>query len=396
MNAVHAIFTGIALNILIIGAILYIHPTLLTFPWAVVKHSYLMLLELQASVIGVELPMINYVSAYFSQTPYDQFSYNILGRIEGKLYHLGGWLPSICMILFGFQIIRHTRENRYRKSHDFESLLEQETHYWRFNRYLTKVNPFDYSNDIKKSIFRMGEMPTEFLEKRKLLVKSTDAPSKVIRPRAKKVFLPTLGNLIAGLESFSEKERIILAIFLSVVHPERGGLDKPGEKYTFTTLEKLGREYAIRGLCGDISFSISGEMSESAYKAQVDEILEKCWDSPYIKDKLKRHAFTQTFIRGVYIDVKRGGVFPPSYIAWMKMWDRNLFYNLQTTGVPGNGTDYVKKENQPGKQIEVSLIVRHYISERVANRAIPKPEIDLLLDDIDLFLERKFEMVNGI
>lgn len=396
MNNIQVFFFALSLNIVVIAAILFFNPMLITMPWAVLKHGYLSVLELQAKMIGVDVPMISYVTDYFSQTPYDKFSFKVMGKIEDKLYFLGGWLPPILMMMFGLHVLYHVRSNRYRTSHTLETLLEQETRYWRFNRYLVKVNPFDHSKDVTKSVFRMAEMPSKFLEKRNLLHKVPDAPSKVIRHKAKKTFVPTLGKMIAGLESFSENEKLILAIFLAVIYPERGDNGKPGKPLKFKSLKKLGREYAILGLCGDVSYSISGEMNESIYKAQVDEILEKCWDCAYVKEKLKRHAFTQTFIRGVYIDVKRGGVFPPSYIGWMKMWDRNLFYNLHTTGVPGNGFGYVKKENQPGKQIEVSMIVRHYISERIAETAIPTPEVDLLLDDIDVFLERKFEMQNGL
>ena len=396
MNNVQVIFVALAINIMAISAILFLHPALLTFPWAVLKHAYLNLLNFQAGIVGVDLPTISYVSDYFSQTDYDNFSYRVMGKIEDNLYFLGGWLPPLILIGFGAHILYHFRENRYRTSHSLESLLEQETTHWRFNRYLVKVNPFNFSKNIQKSVFRIAEMPTKFLESRKLVHKVNDAPDKVIRPKAKKVFIPTLGNLIAGLESFTENEKLIIAIFLAIIYPERGDNGKPGKPIKFKTLDKLGREYAIRGLSGDVAYSISEEMPKSVYKAQVEEILDKCWNCPYIKEKLKKHAFTQTFIRGMYIDVKRGGVFPPSYIGWMKMWDRNLFYNLQTTGVPGNGLAYVKKENQPGKQIEVSMIVRHYTSERIADKAIPRPEVDLLLDDIDVFLERKFEMKNGM
>lgn len=395
MTQLGAIVTAAFLVVCMFVFIFYQHPSLITLPWAVGKHGFLLSIEFIANIFNINTPTVSYVNNYFSQNDYSGISYSTMGKIEDKMYMLGGWLPPFIIIALGVHLIIRGKP-KYVKAHNFESLLEQETHYWRFNRYLVKINPFNDSKDMTKGKFRMAEQPTVFLTSRDLIQTIENAPAKLHREKAKKVFVPTLGKLIAGLESFSENEKIILAIFLAILYPEKGSIDKPGPKLSFSHIDKLGRDYSIRGLCGDISFYLAGEMSKSHYEKQVDEILDKCWDCPYVQEKLKKHAFTSTFIRGMYVDVKRGGSFPPSYIAWMKMLDRNLFYNLHSTGVPGTTTEYVKKENQPGKTIEVAMIIRHYSSERVANTAIPTPEFDLLANDIDDYLERRFEMRNGL
>ena len=395
MTQIGSLFVAAGLIVLMFAFILFQHPSLVTLPWALGKHAFLTVIEFVSGLVGIQTPTISYVNDYFSQNSYTDISYSSMAKIEEKMYLLGGWIPPLVMIGFGISLFLKSKP-KYVNPHTFETLLEQETLYWRFNRYLVKVNPFDDSFDMTKGKFRMAEQPMKFLRSRQLLTSIEDAPDTFDRQKGKQHFIPTLGNLINGLESFSENEKLILAIFLAVIYPEKGNIDKPGKKLSFTNMEDINREYAFLGLSGDVAFSISGEMPDSVYKAQVKEILDKCWDCPYINEKLKRHAFTSTFIRGIYLDVKRGGVFPPSYVSWMKMFDRNLFYNLQTVGVPGTSTTYAKKENQPGKTMEVAMIIRHYTSERIAQSAIPKPEYDLLADDIDAYLERRFEMQNGL
>lgn len=347
--------------------------------------------EFAIGLTGFQSPVVNYVNDFFKSYSYSQISFSDTLKIIDRTYVYGGWfLPSLFVIL-GLKLL--TVKEKYVTTHTFESLLEQETHLWRFNRYLVKNNPFDDSDDVTKGKFRMAELPYSFLKSRNLIISSVGAPDEIHVKRAKGVFVKQLGTLITGLESFSKHERMILAVFMSVLYKERD----------FSNLSKvravalnsyLGRNNALDKVSGDISFMLNKEMKPSKVNAMVSDLVEFCWEGNYVQELLHKHAYTQTFLRGMYIDVKRSGSFPPSYIGWIKMLDRNLFYTLETTGVPGVGSDFNKKENQPGGCIEAAMTIRHYTSERVSGTAIPQPEFDLLAADLNEYLTRRYEAHN--
>ena len=396
MSQQSALALTILFVLVMLGFIFYQHPVLVTAPWAAAKHAYVWLLDGIGSIFGADTPNLSYVNRYLSQTSYADVPVTSLAKIEDRLYYYGSWVFVLFLVGMGLHLF--SDKKKYTQAHTFESLLEQETTYWRFNRYLINNDPFKDSKDVRKGKFRQAELPYEYLENRHLLSKTEGAPEKIKREAAKKVFKPNLGSLITGIESFSETERIMLAIFLSVVYPEKGNIGSENAKGAPVKgkyiPEKMTRDYAIRGLSGDVSYYLNGEMDKSVYLNQVNEIISLCWDCPYVHRLLKRHAYTSTFLRGMLIDVKRKGTFQPGYYTWLKMLDRNLWFVLHSTGVPGNSPEFAKKENSPGTNMEVALAVRHYTCERIECRAVPEPAYSLLFDDIDNFLEKRFESLS--
>jgi hypothetical protein len=393
MNQMALIWTTVGIICLMVGLIIFQHPALLGAPWAIGKHGFLYFIELVTGLFNATPEIITYANGYFEQTKYTEVPLNALVKIEDKLYQYGGWFFPFALLAMGIHLL-FIKKAKYETRHNFESLLEQETTLWRFNRYLLKHNPFKDSKDVRKGKYRIVMQPYDFLVEQKIIRRQDGVPETVLRNKSRNVYRPSLGKVISGIESFSETERMIIAILLSAIFKEKGG-HKEANFITklkgFSLFNRLGRNFAITELSGDISYWLNDELPKSAVMKKVNAVISNCWDCSYIENLLKHHAYTQTFLRGMYIDVKRGGTFQPAYIAWMKILDRNTFYTMHSTGVPGIDESYSSKENMPGSNIESALVIRHYISERIAKCGLPEPEFDLLFDDIDKFLTLRFE-----
>jgi hypothetical protein len=393
VNQLALLWTTIGIICSVILLIIYQHPALLGVPWAVGKHGFLYLIELVTGLFNVTPEIISYANGYFSQTKYSDVSLTSLVRIEDKLYLFGGWVFPLAIIAMGIHL-QSFKKAKYETRHNFESLLKQETTLWRFNRYLIKHDPFKDSKDVTKGKFRIVMQPYDYLVENKIIRRQEGLPETLLRNKARVIYKPSLGKVISSIDSFTETERIIIAILLSAIFKEKNGHKEASllsKMKNFSIFNRLGRNFAINELSGDISYWLNDELPKKVAMKKVNDVINNCWDCSYVQNLLKHHAYTQTFLRGMYIDVKRGGTFQPAYIAWMKILDRNTFYTLHSTGVPGIDGNYSSKENMPGANIESALVIRHYISERIAKCGLPEPEFDLLFNDIDRFLTLRFE-----
>lgn len=399
MTEKDAMFIGGGLLLLAVVALIYFVPAIATVPYLAVKHGMLIVAATVWGIFGEPSFLLMDVIAFLSETPYSGVTLETMNMVTEETYWFGDWLFAVAIIASGVVIIVKKKKKPYHRSHTVESLLDQETKtLWRFNRYLVNNNPFDESDDIRKGKYRMQEEPYAYLKKRKLIKTNKGAPDTVHVKAFNSVFIEQLGKPLESLESLNENDRIVVAIFLAslenVFMVKESNFDSKykalARKLKKSKGEK-GRNYAINVLAGDVAFWLNGELNKSVVTKQVDAILEEYWDSEYVNEMRSKHAYVYTFIRRLYIEVKRQGTFQPAYLSFMKMLDRRLWYVLHSTGIPGMNKEYEPKENMPGANIEVAMIIRHYSAERHADQALIKPEINSLQSDVETMLVRRFE-----
>lgn len=393
-------------SVLIFGgliALLYFKPTIVTEPWSTVKRVELNTVDiLLEQVFGERRSDIRTFNELDDALEGRGWSLGQLVDAEGHFYWYSSWLWPLLILIAGIYHYRNNIQDKYNTVHSLETLLVQETKIHRFNRHLINNDPFDDSSDITKGKYRIAEHPYPYCVKRGIIVERQGQPDMVNSVQVRKVMSSQLGPLLTGLESFSETERLIVAILLSALEVKIESEEQTKNSGIFGALKKkfrrrraqkmkIGRNYAINGLSGDASYWLNGEMKKEQVFEQVDRILDLYWDCPLVEALAQKHAYVSTFIRRLYIEVKRDGTFQPAYLNWMKLLDRRLWFVLHSTGCPGDSEEWNPCENMPAGNAEVMMVIKQYTSERIADQAVPTPEFDLIQQDIEKMVQVRFD-----
>ena len=93
-----------------------------------------------------------------------------------------------------------------------------------------------------------------------------------------------------------------------------------------------------------------------------------------------RHGYTHTALMALLNDARlRAGVLAPAQFVWLRLVDRDLWYALHSLGFETEGFGMYQ---HPNPRIEAVGVRDHWASERIARRALGKPEIARALDAV--------------
>ena len=93
-----------------------------------------------------------------------------------------------------------------------------------------------------------------------------------------------------------------------------------------------------------------------------------------------RHGYTHTALMALLNDARlRAGVLAPAQFVWLRLVDRDLWYALHSLGFETEGFGMYQ---HPNPRIEAVGARDHWASERIARRALGKPEIARALDAV--------------
>ena len=88
---------------------------------------------------------------------------------------------------------------------------------------------------------------------------------------------------------------------------------------------------------------------------------------------LKRHAFNRTVIFALFMQARRLGVLQPAEMRWLRFFDRELWYVMETIG------------RQAGFA-EGAAVLSHYLYESKSGAALAEPQVDKAIAGLDLAL----------
>ncbi|WP_237723074.1 hypothetical protein [Pseudomonas putida] len=100
-------------------------------------------------------------------------------------------------------------------------------------------------------------------------------------------------------------------------------------------------------------------------------IIQKYIKHPNASAILHAHAFVRTIIFAMFFQARRLGVLPPAEMRWLRFFDRDMWYALQTIG------------RQAGFP-EAPGILSHFLYECKAGVSLAEPQLDKAVNGLEL------------
>jgi len=295
-------------------------------------------------------PTLTFALAELQQVSSQTLNLDIAANLSKTV---GIYFRIPCMVVVAISGVyiysRHVKQ-RYKKTYNMTSLLEQEYVNW------PQVNPIKNLNlleqDLDKGPWAMAITPMQFAKKHDLLKIELVPPAPgvldtknhfkttIIKEKADKVFAAQLGKSWQGVDRLADHTKALLAVFIA-----RGCRD--GDKGT-EILERLARSAATK----------SGNLDLTG----VDFIIRKHFNSQLVQDIVVQHAYTSTLMKSLLIFAREDGVLAAADFIWLKPIDRQLWYTLNSVG-------------RQTPAVESAGIYSHWLCEKALRRALTVPMV---------------------
>ena len=229
---------------------------------------------------------------------------------------------------------------------NMNSLKESEQRLW---PYIAPVVGIDLmAESFDKGPYAMAMKPYDFSVKYHLLAEEKNVNS-LDRKRAEKLFISQLGKPWAGVNRLKKHERALLAIFAA-----HGCGDKKG---AMKAINDIAVSAKIKGI---------KRMPDLSSADPLLHYLEK----PEVKEVLNKHGYVFTVMAQMLEFSRITGVFPPSYMVWLKPRDRTLWYVINCVG-------------RQVAYVEVGGIFSHWKAEQMAGHKIDAPFVIKAVDGLE-------------
>lgn len=229
-------------------------------------------------------------------------------------------------------------------------------------------------------VFGMSETSRQFLVKHRLVADWREEAGgfwvpTVDRQRASAVFREQLGETWTASANLSPAETLLVAIAVPRVAATDTALD---EKAFYAAIAESDR---IIRFCWDQfkAPSVHGTKKGSDPNAwltpEIDltlprEVIKKYIGVKGVQDIIAHHAFSRTVIFALFTQARRLGVLPPAEMRWLRFYDRQLWYILQTIG------------RQAGFA-EGAGVLSHFLYEARAGISIVEPQLDKAVSGLE-------------
>lgn len=355
-DPVYILIAGI-IFILGIFALLKFKPEIFIGPWKTMRHAETVVLDV--------LPLPAQASAdiaairrYLASTPAKQIPFEIVARIENRLWEIDRWMLAFILLSLGGLITwRNVSARAPSRKHDLESLIAQEASYYPQVTMFKNVHP-EKDSPVTAGSFAWRTRPDYWLIQKKIYVGFTPNHDEATnwQPRdgaidaemLREALVAQLGAPVTSLAAADVNYRRVLAILCA-----QACLD-------FDTAEQLVKSYGL-------AFGKEGDLA--AADQAGDAALAKYASDRRVTSVLSKHGFLTTFTHALFLRAKHNGNLPPNLFLWVKPLDRTLWYIISDCGI-----------QRPS--IETAAIRSHYEWEKGVGHAIQIPCIEPAFDGV--------------
>lgn len=296
----------------------------------------------------------------FSQVKWDEISgsavwFNVISLII---------LFVSCLLMFR-SIVKHHPDLKFSKKHDLTSFMAEVKDRYPHLRVFTKIDLI--SKPLDHPIFGMS-LTTRQFAKRKFLIRNWQEQEDGWLPiidveKTKAVFTLQLGNIWRNVDGLTPSETLLLAIAMPRVAASDTTI--PDEAYeaakadTDKMLDWCWEQFVPEDdiddkddswLCPDIDLTLPRA------------IIHKYIGTPTVQRVFKRHAYVRTIIWEMFTQARRLGVLAPCEMRWMRFYDREAWYLLQSIMRPSSFSE------APGTHC-------HYFYEAKSGEPIVEPQV---------------------
>lgn len=270
-----------------------------------------------------------------------------VGGFVGKLANI----PLIALIVFlSYQVWSKNPLAKFKRVLNMQTLKESEQRLWPYIAPMVNVDLMKES--FEEGPYMMALRPYDFAVRHKLLKDEKNVAS-MDKVKAEKLFISQLGKLWGGFNSLRPHEQALFLIMIA-----HGCGDKKGAMHAVNTIAQ--------------SAAATNNIKKMPDFSSVKPLL-KYLEDPRVIELMNKHAYVYTVLAQGMQFARGTGVFPPSYIIWLRTRDRALWYVLNCVG-------------RAVAFVEVAGIFGHWKAEQVAKHKIEAPFVQKAVDGLELAL----------
>lgn len=294
-----------------------------------------------------------------------------------------------CLILMAVMCVRmflranatHPKLN-FTKTHNIKSFVKENKRLYPHLRLFSEIDLI--SQPLDHPVFGMSLTSRQFAYRHRLISgwkEETDGSwtPTLDREKALQVFRVQLGRHWTKSTELSTSETLLVAIAMPRVAATDPSLDEAKFKDAMKDSEDLLK------WCWD-QFKPPAPAKKKKGEAEVSplawlqpeidleyprSIILKHIGHPAVRVLIEQHAYNRTIIFALFMQARRLGVLQPAEMRWMRFFDRELWYVLETIG------------RQAGFA-EAAAVLSHYLYESKSGAALAEPQLDKAINGLEL------------
>jgi len=287
----------------------------------------------------------------------------------------------MCVRMFLRANATHPKLN-FTKTHNIQSFVKENTPLYPHLRLFSNIDLI--SQPLDHPVFGMSLTSRQFAYRYRLVSgwkEETDGSwtPTLDREMAAQVFRRQLGKHWTSSSELSTGETLLVAIAMPRVVATDSSLDETGFMGAMKDSEDL------LAWCWEQFVPPSpakkkkdgGKVESPAWlRPAIDleyprAIIRKHIHHPAVRGLIGRHAYNRTIIFALFMQARRLGVLQPAEMRWMRFFDRELWYVLETIG------------RQAGFA-EAAAVLSHYLYESKSGAALVEPQLDKAINGLEL------------
>ncbi|MCE0968436.1 secretion/conjugation apparatus DotM-related subunit [Pseudomonas sp. NMI4491_12] len=311
------------------------------------------------------------------------FSNVAWGEITTSSLFMNGFLLVLMVVLSVRMFLRINKTHpklRFTRTHNIKSYVQENKAQYPHLRMFAELDLI--AQPLDHPVFGMSQTSRQFAYEH-LLISGWQAQSDrswaptLDREKATEVMRRQLGQHWTRVGSLSAAETLLVAIALPRVVATDTSLDDEAFKAAMAD-----SDYMV-AWCWDQFKAPSAKGGKGAgaadpyawLKPEVPlevprAIIQKYIKHPNASAILHAHAFVRTIIFAMFFQARRLGVLPPAEMRWLRFFDRDMWYALQTIG------------RQAGFP-EAPGILSHFLYECKAGASLAEPQLDKAVNGLE-------------
>jgi len=309
------------------------------------------------------------------------FSSVAWGEITSSSLFMNGFFLLLIVILSVRMFLRINKTHpklRFTKTHNIKSFVQENKAQYPHLRMFAELDLI--AQPLDHPVFGMSQTSRQFAY-RHLLISGWQEQSDrswaptLDREKTTEVMRRQLGQHWTRVANLTPAETLLVAIALPRVVATDTALDDNAFKAAMAD-----SDYMV-AWCWDQFKAPVGKAEQRGdpyawLKPEVPleeprAIIQKYIKHPNASAILHAHAFVRTIIFAMFFQARRLGVLPPAEMRWLRFFDRDMWYALQTIG------------RQAGFP-EAPGILSHFLYECKAGVSLSEPQLDKAVNGLEL------------
>lgn len=296
----------------------------------------------------------------------------------------------ICMIYFAVKMfirVNNTHPKmRFAKTHNIKSFVEESKELYPHLRMFSEIDLI--SQPLDHPVFGMSQTSRQFVFIHRLITGWKEESDKswtptLDRDKATGVMRKQLGKHWTGKWATSGNLSIGETLLLAIAVPRVAATDTALDDKAFN--EAIADSEFMLNWCWDQFVPPSKKAPKKGEPVppefawltpEIDpeeprRIIKKYIGHANVKIILHKHAFVRTILFAMFTQARRLGVLPPAEMRWLRFYDRDLWYSLQTIG------------RQAGFP-EAPGVLSHFLYEVKHGEGLAEPQLDKAVNGLEV------------